>query len=262
MKHIWLLGGFGNVLFQYLMAQVLLEKGKQVKFVSTYTEPSVLTKTIMGLHIHKPLYDEIINKDDMKRVGWVYAYTVTFLGKLSKILRKHFNWVGYYFNEDLIEEPKSKNIIGYFQSKYFLDKHKEQLVNLGKLLQETYAKTERLPIVVHYRKGDSDWTRTAQEYDKKILEQLSQESEPILVVTDDKNKARENFKSLPNVYYSDAKSAIEDFSYMVSSQKLYLSSSTFSWWAAHTLPKGTQIVAPYFLAEELGFHSESTVNLL
>ena len=50
-KYVWLMGGFGNVLFQGFAAYVLQERGNHVEMIDNLTRKSLITR-ILGWSIH------------------------------------------------------------------------------------------------------------------------------------------------------------------------------------------------------------------
>ena len=50
-KYVWLMGGFGNVLFQGFAAYVLREQGNSVEMIDNLTRKSLIT-IILGWSIH------------------------------------------------------------------------------------------------------------------------------------------------------------------------------------------------------------------
>ena len=64
-KNIWLMGGFGNVLFQILAFNVLSKNNNSTFFANVLTKKNTITKFI-GWTIHESLYDNLI---DVKNDG-------------------------------------------------------------------------------------------------------------------------------------------------------------------------------------------------
>ena len=96
-----------------------------------------------------------------------------------------------------------------------------------------YSVKDKNSIVVHYRKGDSDWALKFLDYYNEIKKMLK-ESLPILIVTDSVKDAT-SFSSIDNIKILTSRNDLDDFKYLLSAKKLYCAQSTFSWWAAHSL---------------------------
>ncbi len=255
MKNLWLMGGFGNVLFQILAFNVIRNKGyKDIFYVSILTEKNLLTKLIRW-RVHQRLYDDLIDKYQIKKVNLLCAVFALFFGFLSKIFKFYSPFSTFYIRDRTLDtENLSTNIFGYFQEKDFLATHMSEIHSLCLFIKEKYTLHVTYDIVVHYRKGDSDWAILYKEYYESVKQLLKKETKQICVVTDSYDDAKKFFSDIENIEIMNSRNAIDDFRIMVSSRKLYCAPSTFSWWAAHTLDENSEIIAPKFLEEDLGMY--------
>ena len=78
---------------------------------------------------------------------------------------------------------------------------------------------------------------------------LKKESSTILIVTDSLTCAKDFFSDLKNIEILSSINALEDFKYLLSTDKLYCAQSTFSWWAAHSLDENSEVIMPRFFTE-------------
>ena len=263
MKKIWLMGGFGNVLFQILAYNIIKKKGNtDISYITTLTEHNFITKAIKW-SVHQKLYADLISDSQIKKINNCYALFAIFIGFISKFLGLFFKFSTFYINKKNIDNTKlSTNIFGYFQEKSFLKNHIDDLQSLGSVIKEKYQLDTQYKTVVHYRKGDSGWAITHGKYYESIREMLKNEDGQIYVVTDSYEDGKIFFSDIKNVQVLNSTNAIEDFKTMVSSEKLYCAPSTFSWWAAHALDEKSIVVAPEFLENDLGMYVKGRCILI
>jgi hypothetical protein len=253
MKNIWLMGGLGNVLFQILAFNIISKTSEKVFYVKTLTEKNHITK-FLGWTIHQNLYNNLIEKKQFNEMKLSKSSIIVLISFLSKKMQLKFKSATFYSSSIQITDYTSNHVFGYFQDKTFLKMHKKELLELGGLLNFNYAMEEKKPIVVHYRKGDSDWAIRSSYYYNEIKEMLKKESLPILIVTDSINEARVFFNDVKNTKILQSSNALDDFQYLVSSDKLYCAPSTFSWWAAHSSDENSELVMPNFFRDTLGIY--------
>jgi len=259
-KKIWLMGGFGNVLFQILAYRVLKKGSAFVGYVSVLTENNFITK-LLGWTIHEKLYEEFILRNEIVEKNIIDTIIILFFSIFSKVTKTKNIIATFYFSDNKFKKPYALNIFGYFQDKYFLEENRDELLEFGKEIHIKYKMNESY-IVVHYRMGDSDWARKYENYYSEVKRLIKLEHETVLVVTDSPKEAKVFFSDCNNVRLTDAKNAKEDFRYMVSAKKLYCAPSTFSWWASHSLSVESEVIMPVFLQEKLGIYIENNITIL
>ncbi len=252
MKKIWIMGGFGNILFQIIAYRVLEKDNEEVKFIDILTKKNIITK-LLGWTIHERLFDTIISKNKIENINIFKSAIIILISSVSKYLKLKNHTAVFYNNYNRFEAPYSNNVFGYFQDKYFLEKNKSLIYQLGIELYNTYKQKES-NIVVHYRMGDSDWARQYEKYYYQVRELIALENERVLIVTDSPKAALEFFSNCSNIQLTNAQCALEDFRCMVSAKKLYCAPSTFSWWAAHSMPKESEVIIPSFIQRQLGIY--------
>lgn len=255
-KNIWLMGGFGNVLFQILAFNVLSKNNNSLFFVDVLTKKNTITK-FLGWTIHESLFENLIDEKKIKAMGFFKSLIIITTGFLSKKLNLKFGLSTFYSSSVNIDEKLSNNIFGYFQHHGFLKKNQDQLLQFGNRLRLKYARNQKHPIVVHYRKGDSGWALKYSYYYDEIKKMLNEEVSPILIVTDSLKDAEHFFSEVQNTSIISSKNALEDFKYLISTEKLYCAPSTFSWWAAHSLSSDSEVIIPKFFQENSGIFVES-----
>jgi len=251
MKKIWLMGGFGNVLFQILAFNVISKNNDQVFYVKILTEKNLITK-FLGWTIHERLYEDLINKYKIHEIGLLKSSIIILISFLSKKFNFKFKLSTFYSSSIQVENYTSNNIFGYFQDNSFLKKYQKELLDLGEMLRLKYSDKEKNSIVVHYRKGDSDWALKFLGYYNEIKKMLKKESLPILIVTDSVKDAISFFSSIDNVKILTSSNALDDFRYLLSANKLYCAPSTFSWWALHSLSINSEVIIPKIFKKHLG----------
>ena len=120
------------------------------------------------------------------------------------------------------------------------------------MLRLKYSVKEKNSIVVHYRKGDPDWSVNSSNYYNEIRKMLKMESLPILIVTDSFKDANCFFSGVYNIKILSSSNALDDFRYLLSADKLYCAPSTFSWWALHSLSIDSEVIVPKIFKKHLG----------
>lgn len=261
MKNIWLMGGFGNVLFQILAYRVVSKSEDIIKINNILTERNLVTK-LLGWTIHERLYDDFIDKNDINNNSNIFIIIIVLiLSNISKITRSQNSIATFYSVHNQLKKPYARNIFGYFQDKNFLEQNKDDLLLLGQEVHNKYKQNES-HIVVHYRLGDSIWAREYQSYYCQIKKLVQMESETVYIATDSPKEALKFFSDCDNVKLTDSKNALDDFKYMVSAKKLYCAPSTFSWWAAHSLNNNSIAIMPSFFENTLGIYKNKELAII
>jgi len=263
-KNIWLMGGFGNVLFQILALNVMSKNHDQIYIIKLLTEKNIITN-FLGWTIHENLYDNLIDEKKIQEVGFFKSLIIIITGFISKKLNLKFKLSTFYNSSVKIDKNLSNNIFSYFQYNDFLKENQEELLQFGERLSLKYALKQKYPIVVHYRKGNpvlnpdekiNDASFNSYYYDE-IKKMLNKESLPILIVTDNIQMLRIFFSENQNTSIISSKTALDDFKYLLSAEKLYCAPSTFSWWASHSLSSDSEVIIPKFFQENLGIFVKS-----
>jgi hypothetical protein len=251
MNKVWLMGGFGNVLFQILAFNFLSKNNSNIFFIKQLVEKNKVTK-FLGWSIHEPLYKELIGSEKIVSVNFIQFILIVFCGFLSKKINREFKFATFYKSGVELKGTGSENIFGYFQHKSFLIENKTLILELGEELRSKFELENKAKIVVHYRKGDSNWALKYSNYYDVVKTMLLKESSPIIIVTDSIDSANLFFVGIQNINIISSNNALDDFKYLISCEKLYCAPSTFSWWAAHCLPQTSKVVVPDFFQNKLG----------
>lgn len=253
MNKIWLMGGFGNVLFQILAYNVISKTNKNVFFVTKLIKKNSITK-FLKWSIFQPLHDDLIDDNQIINIKLIPALITVLKAFLSKRLKKKYKGATFYNKNIQLKNGVTKNVFGYFQDKEFLSENKKELLSLGDKLRILYSSSIKKPIVVHYRKGDSDWALKFSYYYDEIKELLKKEQEPIIVVTDSLEDAKDFFKDVSCLKVIRSENALDDFKILISAKKIYCAPSTFSWWAAHCSDQEAEVIMPAFFENNLGIY--------
>ena len=256
MKKIWLMGGFGNILFQILAYNVVSKFNKNVFFVTKLTSKNSITKFLKWT-IHDPLFNNLIDNNQRANVKFIPALITVLIAFLSKFTKSK-NQIATFYNKNIqIKNGVSKNVFGYFQDMEFLSENKIELYNLCDKLRTLYSSPTKTPIVVHYRKGDSDWALKFSYYYEEMKNLLKKEKGTITIVTDSLEDAKCFFNDISCTQVIRSENALDDFKILISAKKIYCAPSTFSWWAAHSLDENSEIIIPNFFKENLGIYVKS-----
>ena len=255
-KNIWLIGGFGNVLFQILAFNIMSKNYDKIYIVKLLTEKNPITNFI-GWTIHENLYDNLIDEKKVQEIGFFKSLIIVITAFLSKKLNLKFKLSTFYSSSLKIDKKLCNNIFGYFQHNDFLKNNQEELLQFGKMLSLKYALKQKNPIVVHYRKGDSVCAANNLYYYDEVKKMLNKESLPILIVSENIKDAKSFFSETQNVSFISSKTALDDFKYLLSAEKLYCAPSTFSWWASHSLSSESEVIIPKYFQDNLGIFVKS-----
>jgi hypothetical protein len=226
---IYLIGGFGNVLFQLNYGDFLEKKGFKIEYCDILLRKNIFT-SLFRWSIHKTFLD-------LEELDFHNEYTFTSFNVfdlvliiLSRIIRAPIFGVEFCKHALMSSNHKSNVICGYFMLNVPVS---EKLVNkLREALIDFSVHNDSEKLIVHYRGGDyaDGHFPRLDNYYKKTLSMLDRE---YYVVTNDKVLAHRIFSSDANFLgFKTSLSALGDFSLLASASILVQSSSTFSWWAA------------------------------
>jgi hypothetical protein len=253
MKKIWLMGGFGNVLFQILVYEILKKNNSNVVLIDNLTKENFYTK-FLNWSIWQPIYKDIVNEKKILTVNSISTFFILSAVATSKILNIKFKLATFYQNKIKKNDIVSTNIFGYFQNKQFLKKNKEALSDFGKKLNKLFAKSNSYNTVVHYRRGSFKFSKKFSYYYDEVKNLLKHEDDQILVVTENYEAAKLFFNDFDKIKIISSENALDDFRYLISAKKLYCAPSTFSWWAAHCLNENSNIIMSKYYDELLGVY--------
>jgi hypothetical protein len=247
------MGGFGNVLFQILTARILEKKGYNIKYCSNLVGENFITRMI-SWKIHDNAYYSLIDNSALRRIKPVKAVFIISMALISKKIGLNLRISS--FNDDLKTVEKAKNIFGYFQNKSHLTKYQKEIVLLGMMLNKKLKLNcdNSTDVVVHYRKGDSEWALRSLSYYGKVHDIIKKHENNVLVVTDSKIDANAFFSDCKNLKIIQSSCPVEDFRYLISAKKLYCAPSTFSWWAMHSAGNEIEVIMPRILESKLGIY--------
>jgi hypothetical protein len=257
MNKVWLMGGFGNVLFQILAFNFLSKNNSNIFFIKQLVEKNKVTK-FLGWSIHEPLYKELIGSEKIVSVNFIQFILIVFCGFLSKKINRKFKFATFYKSGVELKGTGSENIFGYFQHKSFLIENKTLILELAEELRSKFELENKAKIVVHYRKGDSNWALKYSNYYDVVKTMLLKESSPIIIVTDSIDCANLFFLGIQNINIISSKNALDDFKYLISCEKLYCAPSTFSWWAAHSLEPKSEVIMSKYIFNKIGYYNETS----
>ena len=136
-----------------------------------------------------------------------------------------------FFDREIIEDTDYSLDVGYFQS----PKHvfAESIDEVGKCLYNLLdVKSNPSEFLVHLRGGDFTLAkRMKNSHARAIAQYASDNSLKLKIVTNDVTFATELFSFLDYDFLSNGRNARDDFQYLCGAKTLYLSNSTFAFWA-------------------------------
>ena len=228
------MGGVGNQLFQIARACSHRENGHDVCLIHLTRYKKSIYR-LAGFTDH----DDWINIDNVannlgikiKEASYSQMFILMLLFTLKRL------GVNRYFDAEINKTPsihKKYIDVGYYQSK----KH----ITLNSIKEVSYALIELLDlsshapssgIVLHIRGGDFP-ERWLIEMDsiQKMKDLAKRRREKLKIVTNDKKFALTFFNSKDDISVNNSSSARADFIFLSRSNVLFLSNSSFAFWAA------------------------------
>lgn len=259
-KEVYLCGGFGNIMFQFVLINRLIDLGYDVVIYDNFLKDNFITKHLLRWKLQNDFYKIYFEKNNITiNHSSHFKFLIDlFMLSLSKFKKKAF--FKYIFNptsSDLNHSSlNNKVFMGYFQNKAFLENSqfaiKTTVNGIRKFIVHIPEEN-----VVHFRGGDSGHSNNNVKMMEKILTRI----ENIKIVTDDISKLKKVLlnKNLDVV----SNSPLIDFSILCSAQKtLVCSNSTFSWWAANVVKKEVKIIMPSKLYNTIGFSKANKLKLI
>tara|TARA_A100001015_G_C15044862_1_gene742856 strand:- start:326 stop:1111 length:786 start_codon:yes stop_codon:yes gene_type:complete len=255
-KTIWLLGGFGNVLFHLFYAFLLRKHGFDVSICPILTENNFIVR-IFGWTIHKPIYKRFCDEYKITRPFWSYA-------ALSYTHKRIGINLGIPFirnNQHFIPPPKEENLFGYFQNEKQIAIHNDVFLEFCDSIFKLLPEFNRYERVVHFRGSDSSIAASHYAYYQRV--KSSVQGLPVTIVTDSLKTAKQFFGDKKNITYISSDDPLDDFVALTNAKQMFCGPSTFSWWAMHISKNAEKIYIPQYLKENLGvFRSDLEVNIL
>jgi|GEM_PF-3119519 len=242
-KVVYIYGGWGNNLFQLNKAYNLKEQGFEVEINLFMTlEKSFLVHKLLGWTHHKS-YNffeklEILEQSELSVIKR-FDFSFIFIRFLKKIGRRVNNfYIGYFF-----DEPLNSKLLYVLKESIKRFRNEVPTEYLGKCF-------------VHYRGGD--FLKLGIGLPLNYYASIKQDE--IFIVTDDPDNASLLLGDLKiKTHIVKSKSAIYDFLLLANSGVLYLSNSTFSWWASE-LSDASVIFQPKVFYTHIDFRPLSKKN--
>lgn len=228
---IFLIGGFGNNLFQLNRAFELKENGYEVTINTRLLKKSFISK-ILKWSIHpSKMTEDICTPFKIEKKISPIEYIVLFLIFTLKQLKI----VDF---QDCNKPSKLFGIaIGYWQKNMILNKKLTTLLK-EKFHSEAIQGNIKDKVILHARLGDfPSEIRLKDDYYLKAIQTLN--IKKIILVTDTPDylsKLKKNLPSDVEITLSAGKSMMDDFLLMANATNLIISNSTFSYWASQINP--------------------------
>ncbi len=170
----------------------------------------------------------------------------------EKINETHFHYEEMQFSEG------NYDLEGWFQTESYFGENARSLFNFkASFLEGVRRKFQEVlsndPIVISVRRGDfvghPDYFQLPILYYINALYRYfpDWQQRNIILLSDDISYCRYHFDFLPNVFFADNASAIEQLAFSGLCKDFIISNSTFSWWCAWFGEKpGSQIIRPEY----------------
>lgn len=234
------MGGVGNQFFQICRALSLKSLGNNVELLRL----NYFKKLILKI-IGQPIQSDWIDIEKLaihcnlkiRSINFIEFCSLIFLFLLKKI---NFN---FFFDLDLSRKQYSKLSldIGYFQDSYHLSLKAIQifLIKLETFLPKRLKALSKKELILHIRGNDFLENKNNLKFNRKpLLDEIIKVSNIFLqkkfslrIVSDDEYYI-ENLKLLDGSINFDNSSAFNDFLALVRSKYLFVSPSTYCFWAS------------------------------
>lgn len=241
MKFVFLKGGLGNQIFQYLVFKRLQREGGKVFLMNDYLlrdgkrnyELNFLFNNVKSLGILFPLYYATMLLCKKLRVGEKLFYSDSNCNDMLDSMFYDGYWQDRKWHEEYLYVSKDINFESVELSKGSLETLRE------------IKKSESPIIALHVRRGDYVTEKVASNYHGtlskryyinavRVVEESIKERCKLFVFSDDIEWCRQNFHDLNGVTYisGEGKSSVEDMYLMSLCDHHVISNSTYSFWAA------------------------------
>lgn len=230
-KTLYLIGGFGNHLFQLNKAQELVDEGYSVYINTSFLRSSIITK-FLGWSIHSTVLTDLVLQNyrvsDKFKIKDLIPIITLFIKKK----------VGIYDSQDFNSHLRGSTLVGYWQKGVKLNSNFLSLLRKS-LSEVSFVDTPQT--VIHARLGDfPDSLRLHIDYYVNAIKSLNV-SEAHLI-TDTPIFREKLIKRLmlsgvmTEINISESSSIEDDFELISSANTVVMSNSTFCYWATQLKP--------------------------
>ena len=241
----YLIGGFGNLLFQAL-AYNTLQKEKDVVLTSVLINRNIITRLI-NWKIHENLSSVLFPKEKIESKISLLTMVDLLCLFVSKLISKPVLKRCWISNSTQIKQ-NYKAVMGYFQDKDIFRELQDSIPELRNKFDNFLKKEKKTEFVIHFRGTDSVLAKKSDVYYYKVLEKILTNNQSFTVVTDDFTEAQKVFSSYGTYSKNDT---FNDFLIMLNASVLVCASSTLSWWAALLTKNANEIYIPLKMKEIL-----------
>jgi len=255
---VYLMGGFGNTLFQLNFAYRLAYKNHNVCLNTYFLEDNLITKMLLRWNTHDSLkYLKASNLiTSFPSTNYLNALNITniCLARFLNINIFGYNFSGIESPDDLFVEG---NYLGYF---HMNNPPSLLLINKLRLWSALVLKksrkysdildtinSEKETVLVHIRGGDFRKTKNSCSLETEYYSHASLGFKRIYAITNDKEYSINILKDV-GLKYSilNTNDAELDFALILNSYRKIISNSTFAWWAAEAGYSNSKIIEPCF----------------
>jgi hypothetical protein len=260
-KNIWLIGGFGNVLFQIVFLKKLCAEGFEINIYPIFTKNNFITKNVLRWKVHNTIYKSMFNNLRYSNKGYIFAFFAFLFFFISKIKNRSFNKFLFTPSGSDLQENyyNSLHFMGYYQSKEFLSKNKHYVRQVISELKNHIQFLDGLITVYHFRGSDSPHLKENLMHLKSIIKN----EKKLTIITDDPDCIKKNI----NLFNSNSKiisdSVLNDFISLSSAKKkLYTTNSTFSWWASNLVSRDCTVYMSRKMYDNLGYYGDGSLVIV
>lgn len=262
-KHVYLWGGFGNILYQLNFAQFLLSQGFSVVLITVYINEHGFIGRVNKHHKGTISMLKALEEFSEARLLVRSSFRLyDILPMISLKTRLNFFRVRYFVHDNPTRDQikKTRFFLGYFQrfrwrSKVLENAFKSLLIKYNDLVYLEEVRDVN-SLVVHMRLGDK--MNDSDFYiNYHTIENLFQQYSKVFIIGDSKPEIDNYINSLENIGASiinlSSNSILQDFIYLSQASNLAIPRSSFSWWAGELGESNNSIYQPCPLYKHLGW---------
>jgi hypothetical protein len=205
-----LIGGLGNNMFQYAIANIVAEeKGYNLTVENIHQLQSYFPAAVN-------ITDRVTNNENILRVGY----------------NSNNNNIQNINLDQIINHNGGVHFEGFFQKNKYYEKYANKLKGIFSYNDNLYFKPNIDDLIIHVRLGDYvnlKWNLSPDIY-IKIIEDYNLLYKNCFIITDDPyNIVLKAFERIPNCYIQ-SRTVLEDLTMLRYAKRVIISQSSFSWW--------------------------------
>jgi hypothetical protein len=227
-------GGLGNQLFIFFTGMTIaIKTNSQIYISGTFRKTTdSFSLDFLGMKLNRT-YFPYIKSHELKLIPVRTRHRYCSYTSISETSFR-YSPIKFDFHHVSID--------GYFQSYKYFSEYEFYYKKWFKKLLEDFRPISHGDLVIHFRFGDMARNAETNKIHgiisvasyKNILENIDSKFQKLTLVTDDIQYFKQHYEPifLGYSYYLISNSKLDDFMIMYKSKEIFISNSTFAWWAA------------------------------